>query len=175
MSRAQAPDRRHTERLPNRPERLNAVSETQYGRLNNAVNTAEPEPEPEVRSVNRGGAGRAFCFYAGLKAHGRRRPDEGPAATGGGRRERIRCGGGSELAVTAAFLGLSAKTQLRFPAASIVTFVGGVSHRLRRLVGLRRAARLLVLVPGSAAGTHLYGTPERSGMRCWREQAQRYE
>ncbi len=55
-------------------------------------------------------------------------------------------GAGAEMAVSADFLVVVYDAQLGFPEASFGTFVGGgVSQRLPRLVGLRRATELLLL------------------------------
>jgi enoyl-CoA hydratase len=52
-------------------------------------------------------------------------------------------GAGAEMAVSADFLVIASDAQMGFPEISIGTFVGGgVTHRLPRLVGLRKAAEL---------------------------------
>jgi enoyl-CoA hydratase len=165
MSNAEVLSQRsgHVVRLVlNRPERLNAVSEAMYVQLIEALDAAEADPD--VRCVILGGAGRAFCVGADLKEHRRGQRDD--VAKGryiqlgqdaAARIQTVRVpvvaavngyavGAGAEMAVAADFLVISAQARLRFPEASIGTFVGGgVSQRLPRLVGVRRATQLLVL------------------------------
>jgi enoyl-CoA hydratase len=146
----------------NRPERLNAVSEIMYLQLIDALDAAEADPD--VRCVILSGAGRAFCVGADLKEHRRGQRDDTAKARyiqfgqdAAARIQTVRVpvvaavngyavGAGAEMAVAADFLVISAQARLRFPEASIGTFVGGgVSQRLPRLVGVRRATQLLVL------------------------------
>jgi enoyl-CoA hydratase len=55
-------------------------------------------------------------------------------------------GAGAELATSADFLVIAEDAKMGFPEVSIGTFVGGgVTRRLPRLVGLRRATDLLIL------------------------------
>ncbi|MFE3001716.1 enoyl-CoA hydratase/isomerase family protein [Nocardia sp. NPDC059246] len=146
----------------NRPERLNAVSEELYREL--IKNLAEADNDPEIRAVVLTGTGRAFCVGADLKAHKagtRSREDQAQYLELG----QLACeqiqtmstpviaavngyalGAGAEIAVSADFLVIARDAQMGFPEVSIGTFVGGgVTHRLPRLVGLRRAADLLIL------------------------------
>lgn len=146
----------------NRPDRLNAVSEELYRTLIDAL--AACDADPDVRCVILTGAGRAFCVGADLQAHSARtrtRADQEQylqlaqqvcqqiqtmttpvvAAVNG-----YALGAGAELAVSADFIVMAADAQMGFPEVSIGTFVGGgVTHRLPRLVGLRRATDLLIL------------------------------
>ncbi|MBF6195983.1 enoyl-CoA hydratase/isomerase family protein [Nocardia implantans] len=146
----------------NRPERLNAVSEELYEALIGHLVVADSDPQ--VRCVILHGAGRAFCAGADLKAHrsGTRTPAEQAHYLDLAQRacEQIQrmdtpvvaavagyaLGAGAELAVSADFLVMADDAQIGFPEVSIGTFVGGgVTHRLPRLIGLRRAADLLIL------------------------------
>ena len=145
----------------NRPDRLNAVSEAMYAGLLDALSDADADAE--VRCVVLSGAGRAFCVGADLKAHGVGRRDESARARyvqlGQDVCARIQTigkpvvaavhgyavGAGAEIAVAADFLLVAADARLRFPEISIGTFIGGgVSDRLPRIVGLRRATELLM-------------------------------
>jgi enoyl-CoA hydratase len=146
----------------NRPERLNAVNEALYhGLLDNLV---AADADPAVRCVLVTGRGRAFCVGADLKAHsaGTRTPAERAAYVHLGQRvcaqiqtmetpvvaavRGYALGAGAELAVSADFLLIAADARMGFPEVSIGTFVGGgVTHRLPRLVGLRRATELLMM------------------------------
>ena len=145
----------------NRPDRLNAVSEAMYAGLLDAL--AAADADPEVRCVVLSGAGRAFCVGADLKEHGAGRRDESARARyvqlGQDVCARIQTigkpviaavhgyavGAGAEMAVSADFLLIAADARLRFPEISIGTFIGGgVSDRLPRIVGLRRATTLLM-------------------------------
>lgn len=146
----------------NRPKRLNAVSEELYEALIDALRAADDDPE--VRAVVLTGTGRAFCVGADLKAHQagtRSRADQARYLDLGQRVcEQIQTmgtpviaavngyalGAGAEMAVSADFLVIAEDAQMGFPEVSIGTFVGGgVTHRLPRLVGLRRATDLLTL------------------------------
>ncbi|MFI2230143.1 enoyl-CoA hydratase/isomerase family protein [Nocardia testacea] len=146
----------------NRPERLNAVSEELYQELIDAL--VDADNDPQVRAIVLTGSGRAFCVGADLKAHKagtRSREDQAHylhlgqtaceliqtistpviAAVNG-----YALGAGAEIAVSADFLVIADDAQMGFPEVSIGTFVGGgVTHRLPRLVGLRRATDLLIL------------------------------
>ncbi|MFD0359993.1 enoyl-CoA hydratase/isomerase family protein [Nocardia sp. GCM10030253] len=145
-----------------RPERLNAVSEELYRTLIDELVAADSDPD--IRCVVLTGAGRAFCVGADLKAHksGTRTPTEQADYIDLGQRacEQIQTmdtpvvaavngyalGAGAELAVSADFLVMAEDAQMGFPEVSIGTFVGGgVTTRLPRLVGLRRAMDLLIL------------------------------
>ncbi|MFE7724035.1 enoyl-CoA hydratase/isomerase family protein [Nocardia rhizosphaerihabitans] len=146
----------------NRPERLNAVSEELYQALIDAL--VEADNDPQVRAVVLTGTGRAFCVGADLKAHkaGTRSPEEQAHYLDLGQKvcEQIQSmgtpvvaavngyalGAGAEMAVSADFLVIAEDAQMGFPEVSIGTFVGGgVTNRLPRLVGLRRATDMLVL------------------------------
>ncbi|WP_327112385.1 enoyl-CoA hydratase/isomerase family protein [Nocardia sp. NBC_01730] len=146
----------------NRPERLNAVSAEMYRTLVDELNAADFDPN--IRCVVLTGTGRAFCVGADLKAHksGTRTPAEQAHYVELGQRacEQIQTmgtpvvaavngyalGAGAELAVSADFLVMAENAQMGFPEVSIGTFVGGgVTNRLPRLVGLRRATDMLIL------------------------------
>ena len=153
----------------NRPERLNAVDEELYRCLLDVLERADADPD--VRAVILTGAGRAFCVGADLKAHrsGARGEAERAEYVALGQQvcaqvqtmdtpviaavHGYALGAGAELAVSADFLVMSDTAQIGFPEVSIGTFVGGaITHRLPRLVGLRRATELLFL------GERLTGT-----------------
>lgn len=146
----------------NRPERLNAVSEGMYQDLISALDQADADKN--VRCVVLQGAGRAFCVGADLKQHGEGRRDEAArqhyVQLGQEVCQRIQgigvpviaavhgyaVGAGAEMAVAADFLLFAADARMRFPEVAIGTFVGGgVTSRLPRLVGLRRATAMLAL------------------------------
>jgi len=144
-----------------RPERLNAVSEELYRRLLEELGRADAEPD--VRVIVLAGEGRAFCVGADLKAHaeGRTRAQQAEYVELGWRVcEAIQSsskpviaavhgyalGAGAEMATSADFLVMTEDAQMGFPEISIGTYVGGgVTRRLPRLVGLRRATELLML------------------------------
>ncbi|RWB36184.1 MAG: enoyl-CoA hydratase/isomerase family protein [Mesorhizobium sp.] len=146
----------------NRPERMNAVNESLYQQTLDALNCADNDPR--VRCVILSGNGRAFCAGADLKSHksGERTREEREAYIMLGQSvcERIQLmktpviaevhgyalGGGAEIATSADFLIISEDAQLGFPEIAIGTYVGGgVTLRLPRLIGLRNAAKLLLL------------------------------
>ena len=146
----------------NRPERLNAVSEELYIAVLEAL--TEADADPAVRCVLLTGAGRAFCVGADLKAHaeGTRSENDRKDYIDLGQRvcaqiQRMdtpviasvhgyALGAGAEMAVSADFLVIATDAQMGFPEVSIGTFVGGgITYRLPRLVGLRRATEMLVL------------------------------
>ena len=146
----------------NRPDRLNAVSEDLYQALLDELTLADADPK--VRAVVLTGAGRAFCAGADLKAHNagtRSRQEQAHylqlaqqvceqiqtmdtpvvAAVNG-----YALGAGAEMAVSCDFLVIAEDARMGFPEVNIGTFVGGgVTNRLPRLVGLRRATELLIL------------------------------
>ncbi|GHC31955.1 enoyl-CoA hydratase/isomerase family protein [Aidingimonas halophila] len=144
----------------NRPHRLNAVIETLYREVLDALDQAEADPA--IRVVILTGEGRAFCVGADMKAHGsaqrslyeRRRYLQ----LGNDVCERILClklpaiaavngyalGAGAEMAVACDFIVMDDEAQLGFPETGIGTCVGGgVSKLLPRLVGLSKARELL--------------------------------
>ncbi|WP_052077745.1 enoyl-CoA hydratase/isomerase family protein [Rhodococcoides fascians] len=146
----------------NRPDRLNAVSEDLYQTLIDQL--VHADADTDTRAVVLTGTGRAFCVGADLKAHksGRRTTEEQRHYLELGQRvcEQIQTmstpvvaavngyalGAGAEMAVSADFLVIAHDAQMGFPEVSIGTFVGGgVTSRLPRLIGLRRATDLLVL------------------------------
>jgi enoyl-CoA hydratase len=153
----------HVRRLVlNRPHRLNAVTERLYRELLDEL--AAADTDPDTRAVVLTGAGRAFCVGADQKEHaaGTRTRAERAAYVELAWRvcERIQrmrtpvvasvhgyaLGAGAELATSADFLVIAEDAQMGFPEVSIGTYVGGgVTRRLPRLVGLRRASELLML------------------------------
>lgn len=146
----------------NRPERLNAVTEELYEEL--LATLADAERDTNTRAVVMTGAGRAFSAGADLKGHhaGTRTEADRARYVDLGQRacEQIQrmvtpvvaavngyaLGAGAELAVAADFIVMAEDTTMGFPEVSIGTFVGGgVTYRLRQLVGLRRTTELLLL------------------------------
>jgi enoyl-CoA hydratase len=155
----------------NRPERMNAVTEGMYDALSDAV--AEAEEDGGVRALVLTGAGRAFSVGADLKAHGETdpTPEERRRYVRAGQRANRTLqrsglpvvaavnghavGAGLELALSADLILLAREARLRFPEATLGTFVGGgVSYTLPRRVGMARARELLLLArfftPGEA-------------------------
>lgn len=152
----------------NRPERLNAVSTDLYRELLAGLDEATSNPASRVVVLT--GAGRAFCAGADQKAHGagERTSAEVAEYVNLGQQvcRRIQTmelpviaavkgyalGGGAEIATSADYLVMSDDARIGFPESSIGTYVGGgVTYRLPRLIGLRRAHELLTL------GTRLTG------------------
>lgn len=146
----------------NRPDRLNAVSEELYTAVLEHLVAADSDAA--VRCVVLIGAGRAFCVGADLKAHGEgtRSASDQKGYVDLGQRvcaqiQRMSTpviaavhgyalGAGAEMAVSADFLVIATDAKMGFPEVSIGTFVGGgVTYRLPRLLGLRRATELLML------------------------------
>jgi enoyl-CoA hydratase len=146
----------------NNPERLNAVSEELYQRLEHEL--AAVAVDGAVRAVVLRGSGRAFCAGADLKRHA----DTPRTATE--RREYVwlgqrvcqrlqqlrqpviagvhgyALGAGAELALSCDFVVMAEDARMGFPEVSIGTYVGGgVTKRLPALVGLARAKELLLL------------------------------
>jgi enoyl-CoA hydratase len=138
------------------------VSEELYQTLNDELVVADADPD--VRAVVLTGTGRAFCVGADLKAHnsGTRSREEQAHYLDLAQRvcEQIQkmatpvvaavngyaLGAGAEMAVSADFLVITEDAQMGFPEVGIGTFVGGgVTNRLPRLVGLRRATDMLML------------------------------
>lgn len=142
----------------NRPDRLNAVSETMYRHL---IDHLASVKELGVRAVVLAGAGRSFCVGADLKDHRQDREDAE-------RREYVllgqraclavqRChvpvvaavhghalGAGAELALSADFVIMAEDAKMGFPELSLGTFFGGgLTVRIVQLVGLARAKELL--------------------------------
>lgn len=144
----------------NRPHRLNAVVETLYDELLDAL--AFARRESRVRALVLTGEGRAFCVGADMKEHGGaertlyqrraylqrgndvcealyRLPKPVIAAVNG-----YALGAGAEMAVACDFILMADTAQIGFPETGIGTCVGGgVSKILPHLVGLVQARRLL--------------------------------
>lgn len=146
----------------NRPQRLNAVIETLYLELLQALDQAERDSE--VRAVLLTGAGRAFCVGADLKAHseGGRTLQQRRAYLELGndvchRIFRLRLpvvaaingyalGAGAEMASACDFALMAESARIGFPEISIGTCVGGgVTQFLPRLVGLAKARELVFM------------------------------
>jgi enoyl-CoA hydratase/carnithine racemase len=146
----------------NRPDRLNAVNEELYHTLHATL--VDLDGNPDVRAVVLTGSGRAFCAGADLKAHGQ------GTRSASNRAEYVRLaqqvcwqiqtmstpvvaavngyafGAGAEMATSADFLVAAEEAILGFPEVSLGSFVGGgISQRLPRLIGLRKATELLLL------------------------------
>ncbi|MFY0990829.1 enoyl-CoA hydratase/isomerase family protein [Halomonas sp. C05BenzN] len=155
--------RRHDQVLEirfNRPHRLNAVVETLYTELLDAL--AHAESDVDIRAVILTGEGRAFCVGADMKEHGSakrslfqrrqylqlgndvceaifRLGKPVIAAVNG-----YALGAGAEMAVACDFILMADDAQIGFPETSIGTCVGGgVSRILPQLVGLAMARQLL--------------------------------
>lgn len=146
----------------NRPDRLNAVSTDLYRQL--LAGLDEASADSGTRVVVLTGAGRAFCVGADQKAHGsgERSAAEVAEYVNFGQRvcRRIQTmelpviaavngyaiGAGAELATSADFVVMADEAKIGFPESGIGTYVGGgVTYRLPRLIGLRRAHELLTL------------------------------
>lgn len=146
----------------NRPERLNAVSAELYREILAALDDASADPDTRVVVLT--GAGRAFCVGADQKAHaaGTRTAAEVAEYVKLGQQvcRRIQTidrpviaavngyalGAGAEIATSADFVVMADDARIGFPEVGLGTYVGGgVTYRLPRLVGLRRAHELLTL------------------------------
>ena len=145
----------------NRPHRLNAVTQTLYGELNDALSRAEADKDARVVLLS--GEGRAFCVGADLKEHkaGRTAFDRRQYLQG----EQIVCkrlmllkkpvvaavngfalGAGAEVALASDFVLMARSAQIGLPEISIGNFLGGgVTLLLPRLVGLAKARELVFL------------------------------
>ncbi len=145
----------------NRPHRLNAVVETFYREVLQAIALAEADEAVRVLVLT--GEGRAFCVGADLKEHGKgqRSPHQQReylvlgnevckaiqnaskpviAAVNG-----YAAGAGAEMAISSDFVLMKERALLWLPEVSIGTFVGGgVSGLLPRLVGLAKARELIM-------------------------------
>ncbi len=177
----------------NRPHRLNAVIDTLYTELQDALDRAEADPGVRVLVLT--GEGRAFCVGADLKAHaeGTRTPFQ--------RREYLRgeqqvckrlltsdkpvvaavngyaLGAGAEMALACDFLVMAESAQWGLPEISLGTFLGGgLTRLLPQRVGMGRARELIYF------GRRVSG-PEAVQMgladRCWpddhfREEVRRF-
>ncbi|MBE4719533.1 enoyl-CoA hydratase/isomerase family protein [Pseudarthrobacter sp. AB1] len=146
----------------NRPDRLNAVSTDLYQQI--LAGLDEASSAPEARVVVLTGAGRAFCVGADQKAHHTQERTRAEireyvnlgqqvcrriqtmdlpviAAVNG-----YALGAGAEMATSADFVVIADEAKIGFPESSIGTYMGGgVTYRLPRLIGLRRAQDLLTL------------------------------
>lgn len=145
----------------NRPHRLNAVTQTLYDELNDALGVAEADPNARVVLLT--GEGRAFCVGADLKEHktGRTAFDRRQYLQG----EQIVCkrlmllkkpviaavngyalGAGAEVALASDFILMAESAQIGLPEVSIGNYLGGgITYLLPRLVGLAKARELVFL------------------------------
>jgi enoyl-CoA hydratase len=147
----------------NRPDRLNAVSESLYRGMVGALR--ELDGDPSVRAVVLTGGGRAFCVGADLRAHGEGEADRAwrrRYIASAQRANRLMqrmgkpvvaavnghaIGAGLELALSSDYVVVSSRAKLRLPELALGTFVGGGTvYTLAERVGLLRAKALL-LVP----------------------------
>lgn len=154
----------------NRPDSLNAVTPGLYAGIEDGLEQALDE----ARVVVLEGAGRAFCVGADMEQHGARE------RTAKERREYVwraqeaaraiqtydlpvvaavhgyAIGAGAELALSADFIVMSEECEMRFPEASIGTYVGGgVTYTLPARVGAAKAKELVLrgaTVDGTEAG-----------------------
>jgi len=145
----------------NRPDRLNAVSEDLYSELIEAME--EAGDHADARAVLVTGSGRAFCAGADLKAHaeGRSKAERKNYVALGSRACRAiqtcplpvvsavhgyAIGAGAELALSCDLMVMEKTAKLSFPESSLSTYVGGgITWKLPRVVGIQRAAALLML------------------------------
>ena len=140
----------------NRPHRLNAVTQTLYDELNDALSRAEADKDARVVLLT--GEGRAFCVGADLKEHkaGRTAFDRRQYLQG----EQIVCkrlmllkkpviaavngfalGAGAEVALASDFVLMARSAQIGLPEISIGNFLGGgVTLLLPRWWGWPRRA-----------------------------------
>jgi enoyl-CoA hydratase len=144
----------------NRPDRLNAVSQTLYDRLVEELTRAGSDRE--VRCVVLTGSGRAFCAGADLKAHAERRPTDDERTRYASAAQHANyllqlgrvpvvaavnghaIGGGLELALSCDFMIVAEDAKLRFPEVALATFIGGgVSYSLAERVGVLKARELI--------------------------------
>jgi enoyl-CoA hydratase len=145
----------------NRPHRLNAVTQTLYDELSDALNQAEENRDARVVLLT--GEGRAFCVGADLKEHkaGRTAFDRRQYLAG----EQIVCkrllalkrpvvaavngyalGAGAEIAIASDFMLMAESAEIGLPEISLGNFLGGgVTWLLPRLVGLAKARELVFL------------------------------
>ncbi|MCH8532948.1 MAG: enoyl-CoA hydratase/isomerase family protein [Saccharospirillum sp.] len=144
----------------NRPERLNAVCESLYGALEQALLDAEADPACQV--VILAGSGRAFCAGADLKLHqsGRTEAQRRDYLWQEQRvcrqlltlNKPVLCalqgyaiGAGLELALNTDWRIGADTLQVSLPELGIGNYVGGgVTVLLPALVGLAQARRLLL-------------------------------
>jgi enoyl-CoA hydratase len=146
----------------NRPDRLNAVTQTLYGELIGALEQAGADRS--ARAVVLTGAGRAFCVGADLKNHGEAVPSEEQkrryAQFGQDAAAAIMAcdkpvvaavnghaiGAGFELALACDLTVFAQEAKLRLPELALGTFVGGgTTVTLVEKAGMTRAKELLLL------------------------------
>lgn len=151
----------------NRPDRLNAVTPELYEGIEDSLTQSN---EDEARVVVIEGNGRAFCVGADMQNHNQkeRTPEE--------RRNYVwnaqeackavqthsmpviakihgyAIGAGAELALSADFVFMADDAEMRFPEASIGTYVGGgITYTLADRIG-RARAKELILASASLTG-----------------------
>ena len=146
----------------NRPHRLNAVIETLYMEVTEALDNAETDKD--IRVIILTGEGRAFCAGADLKEHGTGRRSEAERrsylALGQNTCKRIRqltkpviaavngyaIGGGLEIALSADFILIKESAEVGLPEVGLGSYVGGgVTYVLPQLVGLAKAREMIYL------------------------------
>lgn len=154
-----------------RPDRLNAVTRSLYEDLRAAFDRARDD---DARVVVLEGEGRAFCAGADMKAHDEtdRSPAERRAYVEAAQEtcrtvqthptpvvakvQGYAIGAGAELALSADLVVMAADAEMRFPEASIGTYVGGgLTYTLPERVGAATALELVLTaatVPGTEAG-----------------------
>ena len=145
----------------NRPQRLNAVTQSLYDALHRALDAAEADRA--VRVVLLTGEGRAFCVGADLKEHkaGRTAFERRQYLHG----EQQVCkrllqlkkpvvaavhgyalGAGAEMALSSDFVLMAESAQLGLPEIGLGSFLGGgITWLLPRWVGLAKARELVFL------------------------------
>jgi len=143
-----------------RPDRLNAVTKELYAGVRGALERAH---EDDARVIVLEGEGRAFCVGADMKGHDERertaaekreyawtaqRTCEGIQAHERPVIAKVQgyaIGAGAEMALSADLIVMGEKAEMRFPEASIGTYVGGgVTYTLPERVGTAKAKELLL-------------------------------
>jgi len=143
-----------------RPDSLNAVTPSLYAGVERGLELAEAD---DARAVILRGKGRAFCVGADLEAHNQQERTQKE------RREYVwraqnaceaiqthpmpvvvqaqgyAIGAGAEMALSGDFILMDSEAEMRFPEASLGTFVGGgVTYTLPQRVGVAKARELLL-------------------------------
>ena len=151
-----------------RPDRLNAVTKELYAGVCGALERASAD---DARVIVLEGEGRAFCVGADMKGHGERertaaekreyawaaqrsceaiQTHERPVIA---KVQGYAIGAGAEMALSADLVVMAEEAEMRFPEASIGTYVGGgVTYTLPERVGTAKAKELL-LTAASLEGT----------------------
>lgn len=143
-----------------RPDRLNAVTKELYAGVRGALERAHEE---DTRVIIFEGEGRAFCVGADMKSHDERertvaekreyawaaqrackaiQTHERPVIA---KVQGYAIGAGAEMALSADLVVMADEAEIRFPEASIGTYVGGgVTYTLPQRVGIAKAKELLL-------------------------------